>query len=147
MSIRHTFIGLLAVITALSAAAAPTTTNALGACLADNTTGKERKELAKWMFVAMASHPELQGLSNITDSDREKTYQALGATVTKLLTQSCPEQTRSALATDAGEAFKLAFGFLGKLAMQELMTNPEVGASFSGFERYIDQQKLKALMP
>jgi hypothetical protein len=26
-------------------------------CMADSSTGKDRKELARWIFVAMSSHP------------------------------------------------------------------------------------------
>ena len=146
MAIRKFIVGICMTVTALSASAGPGT-DTLKSWLADNTTGKERKEMAIWVFMAMASHPELKGLSKISETDREKTYQALGGTVNKLLAQSCVEQTRSALKLDGMEAIKSAFGLLGQLAMQELMSNPEVGASFAGFERYVDRKKIEALMP
>lgn len=146
MFIRQSIAGILLAITALSASAGPAA-DALKSCLADNTTGKERKELATWIFVAMAAHPELKDLSKITEIDRERTNQALGGTVTRLLAQSCLEQTRSALKIDGREAVKSAFALLGQLAMQELMSNPDVGVAFAGFERYVDRKKLEALMP
>jgi hypothetical protein len=39
--------------------------------MADSSTGKDRKELARWIFVAMSSHPELKGLTTITPADQE----------------------------------------------------------------------------
>jgi hypothetical protein len=131
-----------AVTLSTSAAAAP---NDLGTCLADNTSGKDRKELAKWIFVAMASHPELKDLSSVTDGQRDKINQAFAATVTRLLTESCVAQAKVAVQRGGPEAFKSAFGTLGGLAMQELMSNPQVSTSIGGFERYLDKKKLEAL--
>ena len=37
--------------------------DALGRCLADNTTGRGRKDLARWVFVSMAAHPEIRPLA------------------------------------------------------------------------------------
>jgi len=47
-----------------------------------------------------------------------------------------------AMEKDGSEAFKIAFGVLGRLAMQELMSNPDVNASVAGFTKYIDKSKL-----
>ena len=30
----------------------------LSTCVADNTSGKQRKDLARWVFFAMAAHPD-----------------------------------------------------------------------------------------
>ena len=121
-------------------------TDALSACLADNTTGKERKDLAKWIFVAMAVHPELKDFSNITDAQRAQADQAAGAIVSRLLTQNCVDQAKQAVQVENGDAFKNAFGVLGQLAMRELMANPEVGSAIGGFERYLDRKKIDAVL-
>ena len=41
--------------------AASTPIEATKTCLSDNTSGKDRKLLAKWIFLAMAAHPEFKG--------------------------------------------------------------------------------------
>jgi len=121
-------------------------TDAMSACLADNTTGKDRKDLAKWIFVAMAAHPELQGLAVSPDKTREQMDMAIGALVTKLLSQSCAEQTRNAMQKEGNQAMQAAFSSLGQLAMQELMSNTSVRSSVSGFEKYLDRKKLEAAL-
>jgi hypothetical protein len=41
------------------------------------------------------------------------------------------------------EGFKIAFENLGRLAMQELMSNQDVNVSLGGFTRYIDKEKVE----
>jgi len=125
-------------------AAAGQYTDALGACLADNTTGKERKELAKWIFMGMAAHPDMQGLSNVTATARDETDRFVGET--RLITQNCVGQTQAAVKNEGTAALKGAFGTLGQLAMQELMTNSAVASSLSGWEKYLDHEKLGAVL-
>jgi hypothetical protein len=40
----------------------------------------------------------------------------------------------------------MAFEHLGKMAMQELMSNQEVNAAMDGFVRYIDKEKLDKVL-
>lgn len=143
-----TFVTAIAAViigsASISSVLAGTATDALSACLADNTTGKDRKEMARWVFVGMASHPEITTLSNVTQASRDDLDKAMATIVTRLLTESCLTQARSAMEKDGGTAFQVAFGFVGKLAMQELMSNPKVNAAFSNFAKHIDQKKVNS---
>src|SRR5664279_2796944 len=117
----------------------------LGRCLADNTTGKDRKDLARWIFVAMAAHPEIRDLARVSPEAGEKASREMGALVTRLLSESCPKEVQSVARGEGGQAMKKAFETLGRLAMLELTSNAEVGASVAGFERYVDKAKLTAV--
>lgn len=132
-------------ITVSTAMAGPAA-DSLGACLADNTSGKDRKEMARWVFVGMSTHPELEGFSKVTDKNRDDLDRVMAAIFTKLITESCPEQAKAAIGKEGPIAFQTAFGAIGKLAMQELMTNPEVGSSFTRYTKYLDQNKLNATL-
>jgi len=129
----------------LSAVAGPHA-DALGKCLAENTTGKDRKDLARWMFVAMTAHPEMRPLSAATDVDREQSSQVMGALFTKLLSEACPQETKAAIQNEGSQAMQIAFGTLGQLAMQELMSDQEVKKAVGGFERHLDQKKVEAAL-
>lgn len=144
-----TFVSALAAIVfgsalATSSAIAGPTTDALTACLADNTTGRDRKDMARWVFVGMSSHPEIQTLSNVTKENREELDRMMATLITRLLTDSCRAQAKLAMEKDGNAAFQSAFGAIGKLAMQELMSNPEVSTSFSRFAKYMDQNKINS---
>lgn len=133
------------IITATSSFAGQAT-DALVVCMTDHTTGKDRKDMARWIFVGMAGHPEIQHLSNVTEKDREELDMKLAAIVTRLLTENCKAQTKVALENEAdGAPLKTTFGILGQLAMQELMNNSSVQAEFTRFAKYLDKEKFKSL--
>lgn len=127
-----------------AAAQAGPATERLGACLADNTSGKERKQLARWIFVAIAAHPEMKDIADPALALRQRVFRETGAMVTRLIADNCPTEARAAAQQDGAKAFETAFGVLGRLAMQELMSNPEVNAAVGGFEQFLDRQRLEA---
>lgn len=134
---------IVSVITGASAHAGPAT-DGLSACLADNTSGKDRKDMARFVFVGMAAHPEIRGLSNVTEANREEIDKGMAAIFTRLLTEKCAVQTKLAMEMDGAAAIQTAFKTIGELAMQELMSNPAVSSSFSRFSQYIDQNKISS---
>lgn len=136
---------VLATACALSHAQA--SIDSLSQCLAENTTGKDRKELARWVFFAMAAHPEIkQYTSDSLAAASDEVHRGMANTFTRLLADTCTQQTRAAFRQGGGKAIELAFQTLGKLAMQELMTNPEVSGNMARFERHLDQSKLKKVL-
>ena len=127
--------------------AAQNTTQALSQCLAETTNGKDRKDLARWVFFAMASHPEIKQFTSPTAKAAEdETHKVMAGLFTRLLADSCIRQTQAAFKEGGAKAIEVAFQTLGQLAMQELMTNPAVNTSMAKFEKQLDQNKLnKAL--
>lgn len=126
--------------------AADSYTNSLSICFADNTTGKERKDLAKWIFVAMSAHPEMQNLSKVSSTVRDELNQTYANLVTRLIVKDCNAQTRDAMQKEGQNGLKIAFESFGRLAMQELMTNDKVTASISQVERFIDSSKIQSAL-
>jgi hypothetical protein len=136
---------VIAVVLSLSSlvAQAQAPTDALSQCLADNTSGRDRKDLARWVFFAMASHPEIkQFASPALATASEETHKIMAATFTRLLADSCLTQSQAAFKQGGSKAIEVAFQTLGALAMQELMSNQDVTANMSKFEKLIDQNKL-----
>ena len=115
---------------------------ALKTCLADNTSGKDRKDLARWIFLALAAHPELKqdAGSNLAAAGDESS-RTMAALVTRLFTESCVNETRAVLQSGQTQSLQFAFEGLGQLAMRELMADKSVQASMNLFQRYIDQKR------
>ena len=124
---------------------ATTASEALGTCLIDFLNGKERKELGKWIFLGMAAHPEISQFTNITGDDRDKSDQYIGNLVTRLLTEDCLDEAKNATASGGSVALTSAFELVGRVAMQELMTDRDVSSALSGFEKYLDAGRLAAI--
>ncbi len=118
--------------------------NALATCLADSTSGKDRKDLAKWIFFAIAAHPEIrQHASANTAAAADESSRTMATLVVRLLTESCVNETKTAISSGQGsQTLQLAFSALGQLAMQELMTDKSVQSSMALFERYLDKKRL-----
>lgn len=143
MTAHKLIVALLVAFIAFPAVAGPQT-EALETCLTDNTSGKERKELVRWILLAMAAHPDMQELSSVTTATRQQAAQAVGSLFTRLLSETCARETRAAVEKEGSESLGVAFSFLGKLAMQELMANKNVTASMSEVTQYLDRKKLEA---
>ena len=127
-------------------AAAETNEEKLSTCITNTTTGKERKDLAKWIFTVMAVHPELSGMSNITQEKRDEISKLTADTFTSIMTERCVTELKQVMAVEGQEGAKRAFESLGRLAMVELMNNQAVTNETGYYIKFADTQKIgKAL--
>ena len=131
---------------ACAAGAATPAGDALGACLVAKSTSRDRKDLARWMFVALAAHPEIQAMSKVSAADRENAIHAAADIFSRLLTVDCLDETRAAIRTGGPGALQASGNQLGQVAMQELMSDPNVSGSVAGIVRYIDPVRIATLM-
>jgi hypothetical protein len=141
---------LMLLIIALSFGAAfslPANANpqALAACLTDSLNGKERKQLAKWIYFSIAAHPEMKPYSNVSVDARTETDKYVAALVTRLLVDDCASQFRVAQKADP-TSLRKAFELVGQVAMQEIMTNPDVTSAISSYGQYIDQKRINSIL-
>ncbi|MCK4743646.1 MAG: hypothetical protein KAT25_07480 [Sulfuriflexus sp.] len=127
-----------------SAVFASTPTEVFANCLVDNLNGKERKNLAKWIYLAMAAHPEIKSFSSASSKDIQKSDKYIGILITKLLTINCPNELNTATKSNPN-ALGQGFELVGRVAMQELMTNKKVTESISNYIKYTDLEKIKAI--
>ncbi|WNZ56023.1 hypothetical protein QT397_24805 [Microbulbifer sp. MKSA007] len=117
----------------------------LSICLTDSMNGKERKNLAKWIFFGMSSHSSIKPFSKVTESDIGDSSKYVGALITRLITEDCPSQAKAASKVLGSAAFDQAFKVVGEVAMQELMAEPSVGHSLGAFEKHLDKEKFNAV--
>lgn len=142
------FAGLLLGLAALSlqpAWAASATTN-LSECLKDHSTGKDRKELVRWIFVAMSAHPDMRSLTNASDTTRQEASKSAAQLFTRLLTENCAVQTRAAVEQGGAQGMAEAFRSLGEVAMMELMSNTEVSSAISAYTQFLNKEKFEAAL-
>ena len=117
----------------------------LSGCLVDSLDGKERKQLAKWIFFAIAAHPEIKQFSKVTPKDVDEMDKAIGALISRLLTVDCADKLKAAQKVDR-TALPKSFRLVGEVAMKELMQDKSVTSSITGYAKYIDKDKINALM-
>lgn len=120
-------------------------TNDLAQCLIDHLNGKERKFLATWIFFAIGSHPEITQYSKATQEDIESSNIKTGKLFTRLLTEDCHEELATASRIDP-YAIEKSFELVGKVAMQELMTDESVSQALTGYLPHTDVDKIQQIM-
>ncbi len=145
-NIAVAFAVLLGMATSAGMAIAGPATDALSKCLADSTTGKDRKDLVRWFFTSLSVHPDIQDLSNVTETARTETDKNTAALIERLITQSCREQTKNAIKTDGQGALPASFKTLGEVSAYELFANPSVNKAISAFSQHLDNAKFESVL-
>ena len=140
-----TVLGVVALLTFETSAAASPKADALGACLVDSLDGKERKQLARWVFFGIAAHPEIASYPSASKEDIDSSDQYVARLVTRLLVVDCPTQLKAANTEDPLAAQR-AFELVGKVAMQEIMSNQLVSERMASYVRYTDRAKISAVL-
>ena len=136
---------IVAGMVALSSMSVQANTAEFGRCLVDALNGKERKTLARWIYFAMAAHPEIEQFSNISQSDKNATDRFVGGLITRLLTENCATEFKVAQKSDP-QAVEKAFELVGQVAMQELMNNDSVMTAITSYAQYADMEKIGSMM-
>lgn len=127
---------------AMAPAHAGEAADALSRCLASSVTPDDRRDLVRWIFSAIAAHPDLDGLTRVDAAQREQAEVAAAAVFERLLAQDCPAQSRKAILQDGMEGYGAAFKTLGELAMGDVVTRPEVQARLEGLGQRIDVERV-----
>jgi hypothetical protein len=117
----------------------------MGRCLVRETGQAERTAIMKWLFAAMALHPEVQSMSTIDAAAREAINRDVGTLFQRLLVESCRSESSLAIKNEGALALQSAFSVLGQVAMRELMANPDVNAGLGELEKYVDQKRIEEL--
>lgn len=147
MKISYFFmVTLLSVTIGFSSVAnANTEIDKFASCLVDNLNGKERKLLAKWIFFAMAAHPEIKDYSSVTSEQVDDVHKNVGSIINRLMLDNCPNELKAANSSNP-QAIQKAFEFVGQVAMQELLTNQDVTGTLTGYLKYTNEGKIQELL-
>lgn len=117
--------------------------DALGKKLVSSTTSAEKALFVRWMFVAMALHPDLKDMSSITAAQREEANRAVANLMTKMLTVTCAVEAREAIKYEGASAIEGAFNLFGQIAARELFTNKEVSGGLADLQKYFDSKAIE----
>ncbi len=126
--------------------AAGTSVEDASTCLTDSTSGRDRKDLVKWIFLAISKHPEISSLASSGPADDEESNRRVGELFTRLIADDCPAEINKMITEHGASSISLAFEVLGSVAMQELMVHPDVQGVFSGLEKYSDQERIAPVL-
>ena len=134
---------IIATLCLCTVAVAGPFTDEMSKCIVKKTTESDKAMFIRWIYVAMSSHPDVEALSNISPEKRDQLNQEAASLIVELLTVRCKDESKQAVKYEGGDSFKAGFEQLGRVAMQGLMSHPDVKEYLSGLESYMDAEKLK----
>lgn len=91
-------------------------TDDLSRCLVDSTSQDDRSTLVRWIFEAMSQHPTVASLTSVKPADLEEANKAVGALFMRLLTETCLQKAKDAVANEGPPAIQMSFQVLGQVA-------------------------------
>lgn len=121
-------------------------TDDLARCLVESSSSQDKTTLVKWMFTAMARHPDVREMSAVTSAHQAQNDQAVAALFMRLMTENCRQQSKKAVQYEGSAAIEQGFNVLGQVAGKELFANPDVNKALAGLEQHMDAAKLQQVL-
>lgn len=135
-----TLVACLALAFPLPAAA--DSIEATGTCLTDSTSGRDRKVLVKWIFLAISRHPDISDMATASPEAMEQINIEVGKLYTRLIAEDCPTEIRAMLKEHGPAALSKPFEVLGAVAMRELMSHAAVSEYLFELEQHTDSKRI-----
>ena len=141
--------GTLVLASLLSVAAhAGPSGDAMAQCLVSSTSASDRTLLIQWIFAALASHPDVRALSNVSPEKGDELNSKVADLFVTLMTQRCKAETADAIKSEGPAAMSQSFKLLGQVAMQGIAADPAVAGFLAGLQKHIDPKAIEqALAP
>ncbi len=137
--------GLLLLAVAAPPAFAGPASDALGQCLVRGTSADDRSVMVRWIFATGSLHPAVQSLASVGDAARDRANREMAQLMQRLLVQTCRAEAAQAMQRDGLPALQAGFEALGRVATQELFSEPHVAAGVGGMVPYLDVGRLLEL--
>ncbi|MGY1459318.1 MULTISPECIES: hypothetical protein [unclassified Luteimonas] len=119
----------------------------LSQCLVASVTAEDKTALVRWIFGAVASHPEVADIAQLTPESWLEISKNSASVFEKLIADKCAGESREAIINEGMAGYKSAFETLGATAVGGLMADPSVTAAIAGLDAHLSEEKLmKALM-
>lgn len=113
-------------------------------CMVRTSTPADRAQFIRFLFSAIAQHPDVSSMANISPKQMESTLKSTSELIQRLLLQSCRAEAQQAIHYEGTEAIFLGFQSYGQAMAAELFGNPIVAAKMKDFNKYLDVDKFKA---
>ena len=118
------------------------TVDALSSCLVKSTTAADKTAVLQWTFSALAAHPDLKALSNVSAEQRNSLDQKFAQTVQRIIVEQCSSQAKAVIQTEGIQAVGQSFQALANETGQAIINTPEVKQQLTGTLKYVDLNKV-----
>ncbi|MDB5801172.1 MAG: hypothetical protein JWL63_2111 [Rhodocyclales bacterium] len=147
MALFRSFMPVIVFLALLPQAAnAGSYADAMGRCLMENASQKDRTDLMRWMFANAALHPDVASVASVAPEVRQEIDRTAALLIQRLVFDSCRSASSAALRSEGPGAMQQAFQMLAQLIGDSLVANPSVGQGSANILRYMDVSRLPLLL-
>ena len=114
----------------------------LSQCLIESTTAQDKTTVLQWTFVALAQHPDLKAMSQVTTEQKNQLDQNLAQVLQRIVVEQCASQAKAVIQADGVKGVTESLQALGQETGQEILQQPEIKNQLNGVLKYIDLNKL-----
>ena len=107
-------------------------------CFTAQTTGADRTTFARWFVAILATAPKVQGVASVEPGVKDQLDRQVATIFTRIITKDCAAEARPLWKARSSAAFRVAGEALGRLAMQEVASDPEGAKIFAGYASHIN---------
>jgi hypothetical protein len=145
MSMRSFALAVAAAALTAVPAQAGVYSDDLSKCLVKSMSPSDQTAVVRWIFSAMALHPDVAPYAKLTPAQHDAFDQEASLLMQRLLTVDCRKETVEALKYEGPASFEASFSTLGQVAMRGLMGHPTVMQDMTKFGSYGDKSKIDDL--
>ena len=117
----------------------------LSKCLVKSASPTDQKDLVRWIFAAIALHPDIRSMANISVEERTDINKTAGTLMVRLLVTDCHAESVAAIRYEGESSVSTSFSVLGQIAAKSIFSAPEVNAGMADLTANIDVEQLSAL--
>ena len=114
--------------------------------LADNRCKTEKITLAKWLFTNSHFLSSLPKPDNIQQIAAITENQKVALIYERLLTVTCKKAAKKAVSKKGVAALDISADTLAEIAMESLLSDIKVSKGLSGFEQFLDEKAIEAIL-
>jgi len=136
--VKHMLQFLVIMLLSISTAQSGVYSDALGQCLIDSTSNKDRNKLIVWFFSAASQHPVVKGVLTVNAAELSKANKEFADLTMKLLTEDCRVEAKKAVKIEGLTSLQSSFKVFGEAAGRELFASPYVAKALASYVTYLD---------
>lgn len=143
-NLRTVLMMTLAAGLQMQTATASPASDAMSACFVNHSSEQDRLHLLMWIGTAMAAHPSVAPVLSSNPDQLIQIDRDMAALFARLMIDDCNAEIKAAIAVDGMVVFQQTGEILGRIAMQDMMTNPAVNARIESFTAQLDADAIDA---
>lgn len=119
--------------------------DSLASCMMSHMSPAENSLFIRWVFGALAAHPDVSSLAGVSDATYEPVAQAFASSVEGLLTTQCRTEAIAALKQEGRVSILTAFQRVSQSSARLLMSNQRVVERLQAYGKYLSKDRLDDL--